>query len=56
MMMTTLLTAFTEFSTWLFTQAGEVLDLIISTPLLIIPCAIFAIGAGIGLVHRLMNN
>lgn len=42
--------------TWLTTQFSAMVDVIIGTPMLLLPVAIFVVGATIGLANRLIRG
>lgn len=42
--------------TWLTTQFSNMIDVIIATPILLLPVGIFVAGAVIGLAHRLIRG
>jgi hypothetical protein len=51
--MTAFLTLLTEVVTWFVTQIGTILTLFTTNPVLTFCFAIFAVGAVVGLAHRL---
>lgn len=42
--------------TWLTTQFSNIIEVIIATPILLLPVGIFVAGAIIGLAHRLIRG
>ncbi len=42
--------------TWLTTQFSNMIEVIIATPILLLPVGIFVAGAVIGLAHRLIRG
>lgn len=46
----------TTVTTFLWTEIGQVVDTIVSTPLLLIPVGIFVAGAAIGLAKRFIGT
>lgn len=42
--------------TWLTTQFSNIIEVIIATPILLLPVGIFVAGAVIGLAHRLIRG
>lgn len=50
--MTSLGTIFTQFMTWL----GELYTVIVSHPIMMLTLGIFAVGAAIGLIFRLIRG
>ena len=54
--MTAFLTTMGEAGTWLVEKTGDIGEMIVSTPVLVFPLAVFAIGACIGLFGRLLHR
>lgn len=50
--MSSLVTLFTQFMTWM----SELIEIVISNPLFLLPVGIFCVGAAIGLVGRLIGR
>lgn len=50
--MTSLGTVFTQFMTWI----GELYNIIVSHPILMLTLGIFCVGAAIGLIFRLIRG
>lgn len=50
--MTSLSTIFTQFMTWL----GELYNVIVAHPIMMLTLGIFAVGAAIGLIFRLIRG
>lgn len=54
--MATFLSTMGDATTWLVEKTGDIGEMIVSTPVLVFPLAIFAIGACIGLFGRLLHR
>ena len=54
--MTAFLTTMGEAGSWLVEKTGDIGEMIVSTPVLVFPLAVFAIGACIGLFGRLLHR
>lgn len=50
--LSSVVTVFTQFGSWI----GDLVEVIIDTPLLLIPVGIFCFGAVIGLAKRLIGR
>ena len=54
--MTALLGQVTEFVTWVITQIGSFVSVVVDTPMLFIPFAIFVAGAAVAFFIRLLKS
>lgn len=53
---TSVLALVTSFVTWVITQIGSFVNLVVSNPMLFIPFAIFVAGAAIAFFIRLLKS